>query len=119
VRLATAVVLFAIMSTAQAQAPTIHGAMTVNDFSVQCQHSALKSAPQARIDACVAWLKSSAEAMGAANQTAGCWSDLKEHAAPMVIADGLYYLATIPTSRKEPLAAATREVILIAAKRCK
>ena len=101
-----------------AQVPSISGAMTVNDFALQCQHFGMKSNPQARGDACLSWLKSSIEAVGQANRTSECWEDL-ERTAPLVVSDVLFHMATLPDDRKLKLPAATREVILLSAKRCK
>ena len=79
----------------------------------------MKSNPEARGRACVEWLKGAAAAVGDSNRTPECWADIKEHAFPLVVADVLYYLATQADERSKPLASATRDVVLLAAKRCR
>lgn len=110
--------LAAACAAVQAQVPVINGALTVNDFAMQCQHPRMKSNPDARIDACFGWVRSSIESVGQANRTPECWEDL-EHVIPLVTSDLLFHMATLPDERRRPLTPATREAILVGAKRCR
>lgn len=109
----------ACVASAHAQIPVISGDMTVNAYAVQCQHPAMKSQPAERLRVCVDYINAVKQSVGAATRTPECWQDLEKHAMPGAIQDVLFYLATQPEERRRALAPSTRDVVLLAAKRCR
>ena len=114
-----ALVLLVVATVANAQVPAITGIMTVNEFSIQCQHAGMKSHPMQRQDSCLAYLRAAIDSIGDSNRTDECWQDIKTHASPLAVSDTLYYFAAQPSEKRSALAAATREIVLIAAKKCR
>lgn len=93
--------------------------LTVNDYALQCQHPVMKSEPDSRFAACIAYVVSAAEQAVVVNGNEACRKSVAERLFPGGIMESLYYLATQPDAKDLPLANATRLAVLAQHAACK
>lgn len=94
---------------------------TITEFSLQCQHPAMKSHPAERLSLCLTYVSSAVHQIALAKRSPKCWHEIDEGAAaPGPLMDVMFYLATQPNEKSRAVGEAIRETVVeVAAKSCK
>ena len=110
-----------LSAEAEANPKAITSKTTVAEFALECQHPAMKSHPDERMNICLTFLASAVHQIALAKRSSRCWQEVESgKASPMAISDALFYMATQPEEKGRPVGEALREVVVeVAAKSCK
>lgn len=94
---------------------------TVLEFAQECQHSGMKSQPEARIRICSSYIAGAAYQVGLTKASPACWKELEDGGFGLgPVGEVIFFLATQPKHQDQNIGEAIRWVLLeVATRNCK